>query len=145
MTGFREEQRIAPQRATNFNILTELRDERVSRFSFTSEDKEKEFLVGLFKLLGQVETFSTTHKEILPKLGYAVVAGAAGRFNSDIMLRHEVLRFIVGSIEKQVSYGLNKQLKAGEMVEQPEDDEEDTEEYALLLDFVKHTNYLLQR
>ena len=80
----------------------------------------------MFRLLGQVEAFSTTHKEILPKLGYAVVAGAAGRFNDEIILRHEVLKFIVGSIEKQVSYGLNKQLKADEPSEQPEDDEEET-------------------
>jgi hypothetical protein len=123
LTGFREEERNAPQRATNFNILTELSDKRVSRLSFTSEDKEKEFLVALFRLLGQVETFSTTHKDILPKLGYAVVAGVAGRFSDEIQLRHEVLKFMVGSIEKQVSYGLNKQLKAGEeAAEQPEND-----------------------
>lgn len=127
LTGVRDEQRNAPQRATNFNILSDLRDEQVSRLSFTSEDKEKEFLVGLFRLLGKVETFSTTHKDILPKLGYAVVAGAAGRFNGEIILRHEVLKFMVCSIEKQVSYGLNKQLKAGEIAEQLESDEEDTE------------------
>lgn len=100
----------------------------------------------LFRLLGQVETFSTTHKDILPTLGYAVVAGAVGRFNHELPLRHEVLKFMVGSIEKQVRYGLNKQLKAGEEgADLPQNDEEDTEEYALLLDFVKHTNYLLQR
>jgi hypothetical protein len=61
-----------------------------------------------------VESTSTTHKEILPKLTYGVLIRLLGRYSSDTLLKYEVLAFMLASIEKQMTYGLNKYLKSDE-------------------------------
>ena len=111
VAALKDHQPHHPQRATNFNILAELNDQRASRLTFSTKHKEQEFLVGLFRLLGQVEAASTTHKDILGQLGYAVVVGVAVRYSGEMLVRHELLRFLLASVEKRVRYGLNKYLK----------------------------------
>ena len=50
---------------------------------------------------------------MLPKLGYPVIMSVLGRYTVEILLKHEVLKFLLSSIEKQMAYGLNKYLKKG--------------------------------
>lgn len=71
-------------------------------------------MIGLFRLLTQVEINSSTHKEMLPKLTYGVLIGVMARYSSETLLKHEVLGFMLASIEKQMTYGLTKYLKSGE-------------------------------
>jgi hypothetical protein len=94
-----------------------------------------------------VEKSSVTHKEILSKLTYNVLIAILVKYNSETLLKYSIMNFILINIERLITYGMNKYLKSDHEGDEylEINEEEENEEYASLLNFIKHSNYLLQK